>query len=71
MKDYYQHKSPVTGDLYDPKTSVRYSEIPTFLRTPLASNLSEIDIALVGVPFDIGATNRSGARHGPREIRNF
>jgi guanidinopropionase len=71
MKDYYQYKSPVTGEMYDPKTSVRYAEIPTFMRTPLASSLSEIDIALIGVPFDIGATNRSGARHGPREIRNM
>ena len=71
MKDHYQYQSPVTGEMYDPKTSVRYSEIPTFMRTPLASDLSEIDIALVGVPFDIGVTNRSGARHGPREIRNM
>ena len=71
MKDYYRYKSPVTGEIYDPKTSARYSEIPTFMRTPLASSLSEIDIALVGVPFDIGVTNRSGARHGPREIRNM
>ncbi len=71
MKDHYQCKSPVTGEIYDPKTSVRYSEIPTFMRAPLASDLSEIDIALVGVPFDIGVTNRGGARHGPREIRNM
>ncbi len=71
MKDHYQYKSPVTGEIYDPKTSVRYSEIPTFMRAPLVSDLSEIDIALVGVPFDIGVTNRSGARHGPREIRNM
>ena len=30
----------------------------------------EVDIALIGVPFDGGTTNRTGARHGPREIRN-
>jgi agmatinase len=47
-----------------------YSGISTFLRTPLRQDLSEIDIALVGVPFDAGVTNRPGARHGPREIRN-
>ena len=29
-----------------------------------------MDIALIGVPFDGGTTNRTGARHGPREIRN-
>lgn len=71
MKDHYQRKSPVTGETYDPKEATRYSEIPTFMRTPLASDLSEVDIALVGVPFDLGVTNRSGARHGPREIRNM
>src|SRR5690606_37772144 len=30
----------------------------------------QVDIALVGVPFDSGTTNRPGARHGPREVRN-
>jgi guanidinopropionase len=30
-----------------------------------------LDIALVGVPFDGGAENRPGQRHGPREIRNM
>jgi guanidinopropionase len=29
-----------------------------------------VDIGLIGVPFDGGVTNRTGARHGPREIRN-
>jgi guanidinopropionase len=32
--------------------------------------LKDLDIALVGIPFDGGVTNRTGARHGPREIRN-
>jgi guanidinopropionase len=70
MADFYQRKHPVTGEHYDPKIAVRYSEIPTFMRTPLATDLAEVDIALVGVPFDGGVTNRTGARHGPREIRN-
>ena len=30
---------------------------------------SEADIALIGVPFDGGVTHRSGARHGPRAVR--
>ncbi len=71
MNDHYQRKSPVTGETYDPKAATRYSEIPTFMRAPLASDLAEVDIALAGVPFDLGVTNRSGARHGPREIRNM
>ena len=47
----------------------RYSEIPTFMRAPLIRDPSKLDIALVGVPFDAGAENRPGQRHGPREIR--
>ncbi|MDO6462063.1 agmatinase [Granulosicoccaceae sp. 1_MG-2023] len=54
----------------DPKLQPRYSGIPTFMRTPYAPDLAGIDIALVGVPFDGGVTNRTGARHGPREVRN-
>ncbi|MEL6621285.1 MAG: agmatinase [Pseudomonadota bacterium] len=48
----------------------RYTGLATFMRAPLVSSLSDIDIALVGVPFDGGVTNRPGARHGPREVRN-
>ncbi|MGQ0664546.1 MAG: agmatinase [Pseudomonadota bacterium] len=48
----------------------RFSGIPTFMRLAYVSDPTTLDIALVGVPFDGGTTNRPGARHGPREIRN-
>jgi guanidinopropionase len=48
----------------------RFTEIATFMRAPIASSLDELDIAMIGVPMDLGVTNRAGARHGPREIRN-
>jgi guanidinopropionase len=48
----------------------RYAEIATFMRAPRVRDPREFDIALIGVPFDGGVTNRPGARHGPREIRN-
>ena len=54
----------------DPMQRPRYSGIPTFMRAPLSENFDGVDVALVGVPFDGGVTNRTGARHGPREIRN-
>jgi len=54
----------------NPMLEPRYSEIATFMRAPLAESLDDLDIALVGVPTDLGVTNRAGARHGPREIRN-
>ncbi|SLN11126.1 agmatinase [Oceanibacterium hippocampi] len=54
----------------DPKVRPRYTGIPTFMRTPYAEDWTGLDIGLIGVPFDGGVTNRPGARHGPREIRN-
>lgn len=60
----------VSGEAYDPIKEPRYTGIATFMRAPLASSLDGIDIALIGVPTDLGVTNRPGARHGPREIRN-
>ena len=54
----------------DPQVRPRYTGIPTFMRAPYREDLAGIDIGLVGVPFDGGVTNRTGARHGPREIRN-
>ena len=54
----------------DPIQRPRYTGVPTFLRAPYEEELDNVDIGLVGVPFDGGVTNRTGARHGPREIRN-
>ncbi|MBI3326087.1 MAG: agmatinase [Nitrospinae bacterium] len=47
----------------------RFAGIPTFMRLPHIPNPRELDIALVGVPFDGGTTYRAGARLGPRHIR--
>ena len=54
----------------DPMMRPRYVGIPTFFRAPLRETLEEVDIGLIGVPFDGGVTSRPGARHGPREVRN-
>ena len=54
----------------DPMLAPRYMNIPTFMRTPFADDPSDVDIGLIGVPYDNAVTNRPGARHGPREIRN-
>ncbi|MEX0759328.1 MAG: agmatinase [Tistlia sp.] len=48
----------------------RFAGLPTFMRLPHVTDPAEVDIALFGVPWDAGTTNRAGARHGPREIRN-
>jgi len=52
-----------------------YEGVPTFLSAPLrldAPQLSDfggLDVALIGVPMDLGVTNRPGARFGPRAVR--
>jgi len=43
--------------------------IPTFMRLPASRELDNVDVALLGVPFDSGTSNRSGTRFGPRKIR--
>ena len=70
MTDPHRQRSPVTGEEINTIDEVRYFGVPTFMRSPLAASLEGLDVALVGVPFDAGSTNRPGARHGPREIRN-
>lgn len=47
----------------------RYAGIATFMRAAAAAVAKPLDIALVGVPLDLGATYRSGARHGPAGVR--
>jgi guanidinopropionase len=54
----------------DPMMRPRYTGIPSFMRAPISDSLEDVDIGLIGIPFDGGVTNRPGARHGPREIRN-
>jgi guanidinopropionase len=49
----------------------RFGAIPTFMRLPHIPDPARVDIALIGVPWDGGTTNRAGARHGPREVRNM
>jgi guanidinopropionase len=41
------------------------------MRTPHVTNLNNLDIALVGVPYDGAVEARSGARQGPRQIRDM
>ena len=56
-------------DFANPQSRPRHTGIASFFRAPLTEDPREADIALVGVPFDGGVTHRSGARHGPRAVR--
>jgi guanidinopropionase len=66
MNDAANNPQPVDAALVP-----RFGAIPTFMRLPHVPDPSKLDIALIGVPWDGGTTNRAGARHGPREIRNM
>ena len=47
----------------------RFAGIATMMRLPLADSPQGLDAAFIGVPLDIGTSNRAGARFGPRQIR--
>ncbi len=49
----------------------RFAGLSTFMRLPHEPDPAKLDIAIVGVPWDGGTTNRPGARHGPRELRAY
>ncbi|AGO54474.1 Guanidinobutyrase [Serratia plymuthica] len=47
----------------------RFAGIPTMMRLPVADDAQGLAAAFVGIPLDIGTSNRSGTRYGPRQIR--
>jgi guanidinobutyrase len=47
----------------------RFGGPATMMRLPSLASAKGLDACFVGVPFDIGTSNRSGARFGPRQIR--
>jgi agmatinase len=58
---------------YEPADSFatpRFSGVRTFMRLPNVQDLENADVAIVGAPFDTGATFRAGARFGPEGIRS-
>lgn len=52
----------------------RYAGIPTFMRLPHVGldhpRIAEVQVGLIGAPWDGGTTNRPGPRHGPRQLRD-
>ena len=66
------HLRAVSAALVEPsgRRKAPFSGISTFLDAPQQDGLEGLDVALVGVPMDLGVSNRAGARLGPRAIRN-
>ena len=48
----------------------RFSGPNTFMRLPSASDLKGLDVAVLGIPMDIGTSWRSGTRFGPKQVRS-
>ena len=51
--------------------SLPYGGIPTLLDAKYSESIDGVDIGLIGVPMDLGVTNRTGARFGPRAVRTM
>ena len=66
MDDFF---TPVSG-----MELPRYAGVPTFMRLPHVppghGRFGDVQIGLIGVPWDGGTTNRPGPRHGPRALRD-
>lgn len=56
---------PLGGDVMP-----RFAGIATMMRLPFQETSDGLDACFVGVPFDLGTSNRSGARFGPRQVRS-
>lgn len=74
------HFASVAGRVIDRTTGTRlapYAGFPTLLDAPAravdwaAPDLSGLDVALIGMPMDLGITNRNGCRFGPRALRSI
>ena len=58
------HNQPLGGN-----DMPRFGGPGTMMRLPSADTAEGLDACFVGIPLDIGASNRSGTRYGPRQIR--
>ena len=61
---------PITGSVMP-----RFAGLATLMRLPYVqktdAEFADVEIGLVGIPWDGGTTNRPGARHGPRQVRDI
>lgn len=69
--------NPVTGDLAftreDPRgviAEASYAGALSFMRRRYTKELSGADVAVMGVPFDLAVSSRTGTRLGPRAVRS-
>ncbi len=63
--DNKQFNQPLSGNVMP-----RFGGPATMMRLPTQDNAAGLDAAFIGVPFDLGTSNRPGARLAPRQIRD-
>ena len=61
MPNDVRYNQPIAGNVMP-----RFADPSTFMRLPQESDPRKLDIALIGVPWDGGTTNRAGARASQR-----
>lgn len=71
-------ESSVKNPFFQPVSGLelpRFAGMPSFMRLPHLGlddeKIGEVDIGIVGVPWDSGTTNRPGPRHAPRQLRDY
>lgn len=47
-----------------------FANVHSYMGVPLSRKLDNADVAVLGVPYDLGTTGRAGTRHGPLGVRN-
>ncbi len=60
-----QKNQPISGN-----DLARFSGPGTFMRLPSVNDLKGLDVAVLGIPMDIGTSWRSGTRFGPKQVRS-
>lgn len=58
-------------ELINHSNAPRYTGIRTFMKLPHTNNINDVNIAIVGLPFDTGTSYRPGSRFGPSAIREI
>jgi len=49
LQAFYQRIN-ILGKSYNPINKVRFSEVPTYMRAPQTTDLSQVDIGILGIP---------------------
>ena len=70
MKKYPNDHALNSDNVYGTRPEPTFGGVTSFMRRRYTKDLSGVDVAVMGIPFDTATTNRSGTRMGPRAIRN-